>query len=270
MAATRAPYRSGSAAAFVERLQSRGRYGFAVPELVQASGLSYVAARAQLKRLHPRVKQLYPKSGFYIAVPPEHQVIGAPPASWWIDDFFTYQDEPYYIALLSAAARWGVSHQAAQVTQVMTTTPRRTITLGRLKISFLSKKALAKTAVVTATGGQAPFKVSTPEATVLDLLRYVKQSGGLPRVLQIVTDLAPQLRAADFKKALQAQPEITLVQRTGFILDALGHQALSRCAAAALAGQRLHPVPLASETPAGAPFHKAWGVYGDLPAEADA
>ncbi|WP_340116180.1 type IV toxin-antitoxin system AbiEi family antitoxin [Pelagibius sp. 7325] len=270
MATVRAPYRSGSAAEFVDRLQSRGRYGFAVRELVQASGLSTAAAGAQLKRLHPRVKSLYPKSGFYVVVPPEHQANGAPPASWWIDDFFTYHNEPYYIALLSAAAHWGVSHQAAQLTQVMTVTPRRAFTLGRVKISFLSKKALGKTPVVTATGGQTPFKVSTPEATVLDLLRYLKQSGGLPRVLQILNDLASQLRTVEFRKALKAHPEVTLVQRTGFILEALGHQTLSRCAAEALSGQRLHPIPLSSGTPTDAPFHAAWGVYGVLPMEADA
>src|SRR3546814_16591422 len=75
--------------------------------------------------------------------------------------------------------------------------------------------------------------VSTPEATALDLVRYMKQSGGISRVVQIIADLAPQMKVPAFKGALEAQPEITVIQRAGFILDALGRPPLARCAAEA-------------------------------------
>src|SRR3546814_11426873 len=94
------------------------------------------------------------------------------------------------------AAHWGASHQAAQITQVMTSSPRAAITLGRLKIVFLRKRALTATPQLTVTGGQAPFQVSTPEATALDLVRYMKQSGGLSRVVQIIPYLPPRPRRA--------------------------------------------------------------------------
>src|SRR3546814_3709915 len=94
----------------------------------------------------------------------------------------------------------------------MTSSPRAAITLGRLKIVFLRKRALTATPQLTVTGGQAPFQVSTPEATALDLVRYMKQSGGISRVVQIIADLAPQMKVPAFKGALEAQQEITVIQ----------------------------------------------------------
>src|SRR3546814_18077432 len=82
--------------------------------MAEATGLSHAAAGAQLKRLLPRIVPLYQKAGYYLIVPPEHRAAGAPPVTWWIDDFFAHQHEPYYLALLSAAAHWGASHQAAK------------------------------------------------------------------------------------------------------------------------------------------------------------
>src|SRR3546814_2266358 len=107
----RATRRPRSAADFAERLQGRGRYGFSLRELAEATGLSHAAAGAQLKRLLPRIVPLYQKAGYYLIVPPEHRAAGAPPVTWWIDAFFAHQNEPYYLALLSAAAHWGASPQ---------------------------------------------------------------------------------------------------------------------------------------------------------------
>src|SRR3546814_15482690 len=96
----------------------------------------------------------------------------------------------------------------------MTSSPRAAITLGRLKIVFLRKRALTATPQLTVTGGQAPFQVSTPEATALDLARYMKQSGGISRVVQIIDDLAPQMKVPDFKGDHTAQPELPVIQRS--------------------------------------------------------
>src|SRR3546814_7113307 len=57
----RATRRPRSAADFAERLQGRGRYGFSLRELAEATGLSHAAAGAQLKRLLPRIVPLYQK-----------------------------------------------------------------------------------------------------------------------------------------------------------------------------------------------------------------
>ena len=265
-----ARYRPGTAAGFVDRLLARGRYGFALDELVATSGLSSLAAGAQLRRLAPAVTTLYPRSNYYLMMPPEHRIIGAPPVTWWIDDYFRHLGEPYYLGLLSAAGHYGISHQAVQVVQVMTANARKAITIGRIRIVFIRKKTLAATPVTTAASGQAPFRVSTPEATILDLMRYPERAGGFSRVAQIIRDLSPQLKPAGFREALKAPVETTLIQRTGFLLDALGQNACSRLAAAALKHHRLHAIPLSSEAIPSDPLDETWAVYGRLPAKADA
>src|SRR3546814_7050125 len=88
----RATRRPRSAADFAERLQGRGRYGFSLRELAEATGLSHAAAGAQLKRLLPRNVPLYQKAGYYLIVPTEHRAARAPPVTWWIDDFFAHQN----------------------------------------------------------------------------------------------------------------------------------------------------------------------------------
>src|SRR3546814_3503259 len=96
----------------------------------------------------------------------------------------------------------------------------------------------------------------------------MKQSGGISRVVQIIADLAPQMKVPAFKGALEAKPEITVIQRAGFILDALGRTPLARCAAEALAGHRLHSISLAGGTAHDAPLDKRWSVSGRWPARA--
>src|SRR3546814_17380174 len=90
----------------------------------------------------------------------------------------------------------------------------------------------------------------------------MNQSGGISRVVQFIADLAPQLKVPAFKGALEAQPEITVIQRAGFILDALGRTPLARCAADALAGHRLHRIALAGGTAPHAPLEERWSVSG--------
>src|SRR3546814_11460331 len=72
------------------------------------------------------------------------------------------------------------------------------------------------------------------------------------------------MKVPAFKGALEAQPEITVIQRAGFILDALGRTPLARCAAEALAGHRLHSIALAGGTAPDAPLDERWSVYGRL------
>src|SRR3546814_11263285 len=112
----RATRRPRSAADFAERLQGRGRYGFSLRELAEATGLSHAAAGAPLKRLLPRIVPLYQKAGYYLILPPEHLAPGAPPVTWCVDAFFAHQNQPQYLALLSATAHRGASHQTTATT----------------------------------------------------------------------------------------------------------------------------------------------------------
>ena len=238
-------YQKGLAAKFIDDCLAGGRVCFVLDELKRETGLSPVAAVWQVRRLAPRVVQVYPRSSFYLIVPPEHRVNGAPPVTWWIDDFFRYLGKPYYVALLSAAAEHGSAHQAVQVTQVMTDGHRDDISVGRLRIHFFTKKDAGKTPAVSPRGAYAPFRVSAPEATVLDLIRYEAKLGGIDRVIEVIDEMRPMLTPTGLKTALSQDLAIKLLQRAGFIFDRLNMSALCRLVRARLAGERLQPAPLA-------------------------
>jgi len=202
-------------------------------------------------------------------VPPEHRAIGAPPLTWWIDDFFAYQMEPYYLGLLTAAAHHGAQHQVPQITQILTRQPRRPWQLGRMKIVFVTKKAISHTPTLRVTGGWAPFRVSTPEATVFDLVQYPEHVGGIVRAAELITELKWKLTLSGFRPALSAPLTTTLLQRTGFLLEALDMKPHSRLIAAALQARRLQPTVLELGTTVTTTPHNRWNVQGGLPEGAD-
>jgi hypothetical protein len=262
-------YRPAAAKAFVEALQARGRLGFPLEALVSHTGLSPEAAAAQLRRLRSAVVPLYSRSNFFLIVTPEHRVMGAPPVLWWLDDYFTWKRQPYYLALLSAAAHYGSSHQAMQVTQVMTTDPTPDICMGRLRLSFSIKKSLPATPIVRAGGSWAPFSVSSPEATVFDLVRYAEKIGGITRAAQAIDGMRSHFSAAGFRIALRSPLETSVLQRSGYLLEALDLRAFSRLCEKALSDRRLQAVPLTSNATRSDPLHRLWAVYGHLPSESD-
>jgi hypothetical protein len=49
--------------------------------------------------------------GVAVVVPPEYREAGCPPASWFIHDLMRFLGQPYYVALLTAAAIHGAAHQ---------------------------------------------------------------------------------------------------------------------------------------------------------------
>src|SRR5262249_3482365 len=157
---------------------------FPLTALVKATGLSTTAARHQLLRLKNRVTRVSPRQPFYLIVGPEHRAIGAPPVEWWLHDYFAWLEQPYYLALQSAAISLGSNPQALQVTQVMTKTARRVLEVGRIRVQFFVKCTVEQTPTQSVTNAFAPLKVSTPEATVFDLIRYSGRIGGISRVAE--------------------------------------------------------------------------------------
>jgi hypothetical protein len=207
-----------------------------------------LAARRQLARLGARVTRVTPRRDFFLIVSPEYRALGAPPVEWWLDAFCRYRQQPYYLGLLSAAEMHGSSHQAAQVIQVITDRPMQAIVLGRLRVEFFVKKQVAATPVLEAPNAYAPLLLSTPEATILDLVAYAHRIGGIARAVETIADLRPKITRKGLVRALNAQQETPNKQRLGFILQTLGWQDMCGVVAASLTGRRL-PVMLQTHTP---------------------
>jgi hypothetical protein len=180
--ATTMPRRPGAADAFIDARLAAGVVGFPLADLVKETGLSPTAAKSQLLRLGKWVVKVTRKHQFYLIVSPDHQTVGAPPANWWLNDYFKWLGHPCYLALQSAAETYGSAPQALQVTQVMTDTSRREIVLGRLCVRFFLKTAIQQTPTQQMANAYAPLQVSTPAATVIDLLRYASRIGGMVRI----------------------------------------------------------------------------------------
>jgi hypothetical protein len=180
--------KAGFAEQFLDQSQARGEFIVSVDQLAQAGQMTHIAVRRQLEHLSQRVQHLPGRPSAYLIVPPEHLARGAPPVAAWLDAYFRLRGQPYYVGLLSAAALHGSSSQALQVTQILTTKPMRPMHLGRLHVDFYVKKHLRQTPLSSLAGMPAPLALSSPEATILDLIAFSDRIGGRRRVTEVIAD----------------------------------------------------------------------------------
>ena len=95
--------------------------------------------------------------------------------------------------------------------------------------------------VQTETGA---MRISTPEATALDLLRYVEGAGHLGNVATVLAELAEKIDAALLAQAARTERELTTAQRLGHILDQVGGGGATNALAAWLEERKPRFVPL--------------------------
>ena len=237
--------RNGAAAAFIDAKLAAGRVAFPLRDLVRETGLSATAAKNQLLRLGNQIVRVSRPQQFFLAVSPEHRLVGAPPVLWWLDDYFKWLGHPYYLALQSAASVYGSNPQALQVTQVMTDVPRREIEIGRLRVRFFVKRGIEKTPTNAPPNAFAPIRVSTPEATAFDLVRYASGIGGMGRAVETLGPLLTLIRVPELKRVLDVENETTTGQRLGYVIEKAGNKALAKAIRDWLPSQ-MSVVPLAS------------------------
>ena len=115
--------------------------------------------------------------GFYIIIPLEYKKLGTLPPFWFIDDFMKQLDQLYYIALLTAAAHYGASHQAIQQFQVITNKTIRLPQKNPGNLIFFTKKNISHTPTEKIKVYTGYATISTQEATALDLVQFYKASG---------------------------------------------------------------------------------------------
>ena len=214
--------RYGSLAEMVEALQAGGRYTFDRAEATTALQVGAPILKKAAMRLSAKKRIAVPTRGFYVVVPLEYRTAGAPPPSWYIDDLMRHLSRPYYVAILSAAALYGAAHQEPQEFQVITDEARRPMIAGRSRIRFLGKRHLDTadtTPMKTATG---TMRVSTPESTAIDLVRYATAAGGLANVATVLSELAERLEPAALAASARAAGGWAYAQRLGYLLDLVG------------------------------------------------
>ena len=236
---------------FIDSLQATGRYSFTDAEAEAAVAGSHTAVAAALRRQRARGRIVTPRRGFDVIVPTEYREAGSPPAAWFIDDLMRFVRRPYYVALLSAAAVHGAAHQQPMRFQVITDAPLRSAVSGRARLDFHVSSTVDSTPVLQVQTDTGYMRVSTPEATAFDLVRFIEATGGLGNVATVLAELAESLRTEELRAVAMDRPSPE-VQRLGYLLDSVGRQDLADPLARALSGRRVRPVVLASGSPRGA------------------
>ena len=108
--------------------------------------------------------------------------------------------------------------------QIFTDKQLPKIGAGRSWITFHFRKEIedVRAGIVDRKTNTGTMKVSSPELTALDLLRYARIAGGIGAIATIIADLADCLDSS--KLALLAPHfERAPLQRLGYLLDWLGH-----------------------------------------------
>lgn len=246
---------------WVDGLQAVGRYTFRREEALSATGRSAEAVGKALRCLTKRGRLAKVKEYFYVIVPLEYSVAGAPPAAWFIRDLMAAMGRPYYVGLLSAAALHGASHQQPQEFQVVTSKFVRPLRVGRARIRFFTKRSCEATATTSAKAPTGPMRVSTPEATAIDLVRYAKSVGHFAHVATVLREMSSTLNGRDLLEAAKAEGNVMAAQRLGYLLERIGGGKIAESMASWLRAHDLHAVALRPDRPANRKdAHPLWRV----------
>lgn len=210
--------RHQTVADYVDALAARGRYYVTVSQLQAALELSAPAARNALKRLADRHRIASPARGFYVVIPPEYRELGCLPAEQFIPALMEREGRHYYVGLLSAAQYHGAAHHRPQEFQVFLEKNRRGIACGATRVAFIARKRLKDVPTRSFNTPRGAVKVSTPEATAIDLAGYPGRAGGLDQVATVVAELAEDIDPALLVKAAGTAP-VPWAQRLGYLME---------------------------------------------------
>lgn len=212
---------SPTAAHLVDRLAASGRYHFTTADAVKALGVSPVAARAALRRLAAKGAIASPHRGFHVIVPPEYRRLGCLPAEQFVPQLMAHLGLSYYAGLLTAAQFHGAAHQRPQAFQVMLEKNRAPIQCGDVRVEFFARKAIARVPVAEVNTPRGVLRVSSPDATAIDLVGYLGKAGGVDTVATVLAELAERLDADRLVAAARTAPT-PWSQRLGYLLDQAG------------------------------------------------
>lgn len=234
---------------YLTQLLSQGQVFFSAAQAQRALGISKGALLAAAERQQKRGNLIRPRRGFYVIVPPEYRAMGALPPSWYIDALMAHTQRPYYVGLLKAAELHGATHQAVMEFQMVTDKQLTKIRAGRSSIVFYYRKDLSAVEeglenYKTKTG---TMKISGPELTALDLLRYPHAAGGYSHIATVLSDLGDRIEPESLAM-LSGAFERSVGQRLGFLLGYCGHGVKADALHARLAGGS--PLPWVELEPA--------------------
>ena len=257
-------------AEFVDELPANGRYTFSRAELQQHFRKSDAAIKLALHRLQQKGRIVSPRRGFYVVVPEEYKHSGAPPPAWFIDALMKDWQSEYYVGLLSAAEIHGAAHQRPQEFQVVADKVHRAIEISRYRIRFFKKWNVKDVPVMEQKTPTGYMRVSTPEATALDLIRYYENVGYYGNVITVLSELADVMTAQRLVSAAKSGVELAVVQRLGYFFELLDKSKLADSLHDWLSTKAPRVTALRTDLDSqGSPLNSRWKLYINEQVEVD-
>lgn len=207
---------------FIDAMLARGKLSFNRDEAAKALGVSSEAMLAAARRAQDAGILIHPRRGFFVIVPPQARVFGAPPVNQVIDPLMKFEGARYYVGLLKAAEVHGAAHQAVMEFQVVCDKRLPEIVLGRSVVRpFFRKEWPDESLIEKRQTDAGSYRVSGAALTAFDLCRYPNAAGTLDAVATVIAELADQINPKQIPIAL-AGVEPPVAQRLGYILDQVG------------------------------------------------
>ena len=205
---------------WVEALPKRGKITFSQKEVEEnfpAMPVQHI--RNTLYRLAVKKTVQSVGRGFFVVVPVEYGLKGIVPPIEYIDQLMSYLNKDYYVGLLNAAALHGAAHQRPQeFTLVVDADSLRDKVKEGVKINFVAKKKIPHMLVERVMTKSGYVSVSNPELTALDLLLYVRETGGINRVATILNELSEAMDFGYLEKDFFGYFNAAAIQRLGYML----------------------------------------------------
>lgn len=259
-----------SARDFLHDLQSQGRYSFSTETAAESLGRTSTATRAALRRLKEKGRIADPYRGFHVIVPPEYRSLGCLPADQFVPDLMQHLGEPYYAALLTAAAYHGAAHQKPQTFYVMVRERRRPLSCGGVRVRFVSRHDMERTPIEERNTLRGTLRIACPAATAVEVVGYPEHAGGLDNVATVLAELAPAIDPRALEMEARRAPR-AWVQRLGYLLTLVDASDAAAELERLLAGRETYPVALDPSSPAtGSERDPRWNVFVNRSVEPDA
>jgi len=171
--------------------------------------------------------------------------------------------------ILSAAAIHGAAHQQPMLFQVVTDRPTRPAQSGRVRIGFHMGRHIEKAPMVEIQTETGTMRVSIPETTAFDLVRFMSAAGHAGNVMTVLSELVEKTEPEGLAalSGLYALPD---VQRLGYLLGRFGESRFADPLASWLKARRYRPVLLVPDQAKGhATSDSRWRVIPNEALEVD-
>jgi len=202
---------------YLKNLRQSGRLSFTINQASSDLGISRHNVLASIFRIKKSGEIISPAKGFYVIIPPEHQLQGCLPASQLVPILMQHLKINYYVGLLSCAMYHGATHQKPNSFQIISDKQiRKNLKFGQVSIDVIYKKSLANLPLKEIVVDSGYLKISSPELTMMDLLLYPNRSGGLNHIATVLSEL---IEVIDVKKLL----DLANISKQKFWLQKLGY-----------------------------------------------